>query len=77
MEEGYLMKWSYENAKLEQTNDVNDQTREEIFKQAAEENTYPPNTISACHRIGDERKLHKEDSFIDHKSTISSSYLQF
>jgi len=41
------MKWSYEKAKLEQSNDVNDQTRGEIFKQAAEENIYPPNTISA------------------------------
>ena len=71
------MKWSYENAKLEQTNDVNDQTRGEIFKQAAKENIYPPNTISACRRIRDERKLHNEDNFIGQKSTIFLSYLQF
>jgi len=77
LEEGYLMKWSYENVKLEQTNDVNDQTRGEIFKQAAKENIYPPNTISACRRIRDERKLHNEDNFIGQKSTIFLSYLQF
>ena len=46
----------------------------EIFKQAAEENNCSSNTISTCHRIKDERKLHNEDSFIDKKSTIFPSY---
>jgi len=46
----------------------------EIFKQAVKENNCSSNTISACHRIRDEKKLHKEDNFIDHKSTIFPSY---